>query len=324
MKKIHPSTTAGFICLLASAVLIYFGLNIYANILAVLGIFLALKEVAKFTSGYQFYTVLGCSLLAGFAADRASGAFYFMSIAMLISGISAIGRMMFFKVFSYTGYAWFEPVLCGIALIVFGSAVLTGEYSWPYVIINLIPILFSCFLGFGILKDRRQLLDFTKGGYLIEIGKAAPEFALPDQDGKIVNLSDYKGERDLLLIFVRGDWCPGCHMMLRTYQKEKDKFQEKNIFVLAIGPDPVGVNKEMVEKLDVDFKVLSDERQTTAMRYGIQIKQYEHVMHDFKEGIPLPASFLVDKNGIVRYVSRPDKVGEFLNPSLIFPILKTL
>lgn len=159
---------------------------------------------------------------------------------------------------------------------------------------------------------------------MIDVGKEAPDFTLPDQDNVNVTLSSFRNDRDLLLIFVRGDWCPGCHMMLRTYQREREKFQEKNIMVLAIGPDPVGVNLEMVKKLDLDFKVLSDEAQLTAMRYGVQLKEYEHVMQDFKNGIPLPASFLVDRNGIVRYVSRPDKVGEFLNPSLIFPILAKL
>ena len=94
---------------------------------------------------------------------------------------------------------------------------------------------------------------------------------------------------------------------------------------MAIGPDPVGVNKQMVEKLGVEFKVLSDDKQRTAMNYGIQLRDYDNDFAEkYQEGIPLPASFLVDRNSIVRYVSRPDKVGEFLNPSLIFPILETL
>jgi peroxiredoxin len=81
----------------------------------------------------------------------------------------------------------------------------------------------------------------------------------------------------------------------------------------------------MVERLNLDFKVLSDAGQKTAMQYGVQIGEYDNAFAEkYDEGIPLPASFLVDKNGIVRYVSRPDKVGEFLNPSLIFPIIEKL
>ena len=45
---------------------------------------------------------------------------------------------------------------------------------------------------------------------------------------------------------------------------------------------------------------------------------------DYAQGIPLPASFLVDKKGVIRYVSRPDRVGEFLNPELIFGVLESM
>ena len=94
---------------------------------------------------------------------------------------------------------------------------------------------------------------------------------------------------------------------------------------MAIGPDPVGVNKEMVKKLNLEFKILSDVGQRTAMTYGVQLSEYDNDFAEkYEEGIPLPASFLVDKEGIVRYVSRPDRVGEFLNPALIFPIIETL
>jgi len=168
-------------------------------------------------------------------------------------------------------------------------------------------------------------LIHTKSGYRVQTGKPANDFELPDQNGELTRLSDYKNKRHVLLIFVRGDWCPGCHMMLRTYEKNNEKFKAKNILVMAIGPDPVGVNRDMVEKLGLDFKVLSDERQQTAMVYGVQLKEYDNDFAEkYEEGIPLPASFLIDQSGIVRYVSRPDKVGEFLNPALIFPIVDQL
>jgi peroxiredoxin len=194
--------------------------------------------------------------------------------------------------------------------------------SW---ILPVPALIFAAIFVWGIIKDKKQLLSSTMKGYRVAIGMPAPPFTLPDQDEKLVSLSDFHGDRHLLLIFVRGDWCPGCHMMLRTYQKEAERFKSKNIFVLSIGPDPVGVNREMVERLNLDFKVLSDAGQKIAMTYGVQLEEYDNAFAEkYEEGIPLPASFLVDKTGVVRYVSRPDKVGEFLNPSLIFPIIDKL
>ena len=174
-----------------------------------------------------------------------------------------------------------------------------------------------------MVQGGKFLVEKAKTGYAAEVGKEAPDFELEDHDGKMVKLSDFKGVRDLLLIFVKGDWCPGCHMMLRTYEKNREKFMQKNVMVMAIGPDPVGVNKSMVDRLGLEYKVLSDESQKIVEKYGIKIPSFPGAPKQY-ESTPLPASFLICKGGIVRYSSRPDKPGEFLNPSLIFPILDSL
>ena len=110
--------------------------------------------------------------------------------------------------------------------------------------------------------------------------------------------------------------------MLRTYERERKRFQFKNIMVMAIGPDPVGVNLEMVKKLGLEYKVLADNDQEIAKKYCLQT-QKPHPPAKL-EAIPLPASFLIDKNGIVRYSSRADRAGEILAPSLIFPVVDSL
>ena len=127
----------------------------------------------------------------------------------------------------------------------------------------------------------------------------------------------------MLLLFVRGDWCPSCHIMLRTYQKNREKFQEKNVFVLAIGPDPVDVNKQMVTSLGLEFKILADIKQEVVKLFGVQM-QDSNFMVKYEAGVPMPASFLVDKSGVVRYTSRADRAGDFLNPNKIFDVLATL
>ena len=328
MKNIHPFTTIAALMLVPAAALIFMDLPSYVKIisagLALAAYFCAVKEVAKFTSWYQFITVFLSGIVLGLTLDNTFTGVPWMIITCFVAAASSILRIVFFRWFGYTGYTWFEPTMTVITLGLYITGNLVNNYAWQGWAFPGLIIAFQAFLAYGIMKDTKQLLSHTKHGYKIEIGKEAPDFTLPDQDENPVSLSSFKGKRDLLLIFVRGDWCPGCHMMLRTYERERERFQKKNIMVMAIGPDPVGVNREMVQKLGLDFKVLSDEGQKTAKVYGIQLNEYEHVIEDFSEGIPLPASFLIDRNGIVRYVSRPDKVGEFLNPSLIFPIVESL
>jgi peroxiredoxin len=325
MNKIHQSTTVGLLFALIGIGLFYAGYSIISSLAFTGAYFLSIKEVSKYTSWYQFSMVFISAILIGVSIEYPYTSLPLITLALFVAACGSILRIVLFKIFSYTQHSWFEPLMMVVAGILYILGNIVHQNSWNGWVFPLPIMGFNAVLSFGIMKDKSQLLSFSKGGYRIETGKPATEFELPDQDGNMVRLSDFKGVRHLLLIFVRGDWCPGCHMMLRTYEKNREKFQQKNVFVMAIGPDPVGVNKGMVEKLGVEFKVLADDKQRTAMNYGIQLKDYDNDFAEkYEEGIPLPASFLIDKNGIVRYVSRPDKVGEFLNPSLIFPIVEKL
>ena len=324
-RPIHVSTIIGSF-LVALGVVSYVGIHeVVGMALVIVGYFASIKEVSKYTSWYQFSMVFGSSIMLGLMLDKPLTDIPWLTVALLFASIGSILRIVMFTVFSYTRHPWLEPLMLMLSFAAYAICnylYASGLLGWtmPAPI-----ILFQVILTYGVLKDGKQLLTATRGGYKVQIGKPAPAFSLPDEVNTIVNLSDFKGKRHLLLVFVRGDWCPGCHMMLRTYEKNREKFQQKNIFVMAIGPDPVGVNKGMVEKLGIEFKVLADEGQRTAVEYGVQLAEYDHDFAEkYEEGIPLPASFLVDINGIVRYVSRPDRVGEFLNPALIFPIIESL
>ena len=325
MKTIHVSTTAGLILNIAAVICLAFGFNLVAAVLSLVAYFASIKEVSKYTSWYQFINVYGASVLLGLSVNYPFAGIPFLLLSSFFAAAGSITRIVFFRTFSYTGHSWFEPSLFFLALISYITGNIQNDHHWMGYAFPAPLIFFNAVLAWGILKDKKQLLAYTKGGYKVKIGQQAEEVALPDQDGTVTKLSGFKNQRHLLLIFVRGDWCPGCHMMLRTYERERAKFASKNIMVMAIGPDPVGVNRGMVEKLGLDFKVLADEGQKTAMVYGVQLEKYDNDFAEkYDEGIPLPASFLIDKNGIVRYVSRPDKVGQFLNPSLIFPIIDQL
>ena len=326
MKNKPVYTVSGLLISLVSVPLLFvWDQQLAAAIVAALGYFVAMKDFSKFTKPLQFITQPVTAVLTGIMLEYPFEHFPFLLLSMLFVTMTTFGRIMFFRFFAYTGKVWFEISTLILALACHLTANIISDYGLTGWLLPVPALIFGGIIAWGIVKDKKQLLGSTSRGYRVAIDSPAPPFSLPDQDGNMVSLSDFHGDRHLLLIFVRGDWCPGCHMMLRTYQKESERFKQKNVFVLSIGPDPVGVNREMVERLGVEFKVLADEGQRIAMQYGVQMQEYDNSFAEkYEEGIPLPASFLVDKNGIVRYVSRPDKVGEFLNPSLIFPIVEKL
>ena len=140
-----------------------------------------------------------------------------------------------------------------LAGILYGIAIAGTSLQWDLWLPPLLPIGCAVFLTFSYAQDADHMRKHTRFGYRVRLGEPAPEFELPDQDGKPVKLSDYRGKHPLLLIFVRGDWCPGCHMMLRTYERNRERSLEKGIHVLGIGPDNIAVNNDMAKRIGIGY-----------------------------------------------------------------------
>jgi peroxiredoxin len=274
--------------------------------------------IVKVTSRQN--TLIGLMVSIVLAGLHARIGYPLLGLMVLIGPWGFLTRFSFFDVLLHLRHRWLEPLMLAATLGFWGCVWLyePQAYAWAF------GLPYLALAGMGVM---RQLGDYkfydpeTKKNYRVAIGELAPDFELPDQNGETVRLSQYRGQRHVLLIFVRGDWCPFCHVTLRVYERERKRFQSRNVLVMAIGPDPVGVNKAMVERLGLDFKVLADDQYTTVGLYGIHLKDKTQTL---AEGEPLPAAFLVDSAGVLRYTSNPQNVGEFLTPETIFPVLEKL
>jgi peroxiredoxin len=286
---------------------------------------LALAEFKRYTSRFQFVMIIVSALILGIQLDLLAGLKGELTTGLLASAGAIVLRQAYMRRFTYSQYLWVEPVLMTIACSLLVRSWLVGPFTWQAHLLPIPMFASAAFLSASYLQDGIHLRRKARGGYRVDIGKPAPDFVLPDQHGRPVRLSDHIGQHPVLLIFVRGDWCPGCHMMLRTYERNHEKFRTRGIHVMGIGPDSVEVNKDMVERIGVGYDLLSDQRQAISKQYGVlYANPVIEIAVDYALGVPLPASFLVDVDGIVRYVSRPDKVGEFLDPHLIFSVLDQL
>ncbi|MFW5658794.1 MAG: peroxiredoxin family protein [Bacteroidota bacterium] len=236
-------------------------------------------------------------------------------------------RLQSYPALNRTTALWLEPV---VALLMLGTYVAgnvlvegMGWKGWAY---PALQILMSLMVMVMTLMDRLANLKTARGGFKADVGKQAPDFELPDEAGNLVKLSDFKGQNHVLIIFYRGDWCPFCNIMLRLYKKEAHRFQDKGIVMLAIGPDDPQTNRQLVEAVGLPFHVLSDPDLSVVNQYGIRVKNHNpgKTGGENETDSPLPASFLIDKTGTVQFTSHPARVGEFLRPELIFPVLDEL
>lgn len=102
----------------------------------------------------------------------------------------------------------------------------------------------------------------------IEAGKKAYSFNLPDQDGKKHKLSDYKGKW-LLLYFYPKDMTPGCTKEACALRDSWGDFKKLNAVVLGVSADSPERHKKFIEKHNLNFPLLSDEKHVTLEKYGV-------------------------------------------------------
>ena len=148
----------------------------------------------------------------------------------------------------------------------------------------------------------------------IQPGSAFPQFQLSDATGIKVSLNDLLAKGPILISFYRGEWCPFCQLELRALQTHLDEFHQKGVTLVAVSPELPDQSLSTSEKLALKFPVLSDVGNQLAKQLSLLFPQPESMRTVFdKFGVdwnqqygndnlelPVPATFLVDKKGIVR------------------------
>jgi peroxiredoxin Q/BCP len=127
----------------------------------------------------------------------------------------------------------------------------------------------------------------------IKLNTKAPDFNLPDQDGKLHKLSDYKGKW-ILLYFYPKDNTPGCTKEACGIRDEFKNFKNLNIVVLGVSADSSESHKKFAQKYKLPFTLLSDESKKVLKKYGVWGKK--KFMGKEYEGI-LRTSFLINPDG---------------------------
>ena len=101
---------------------------------------------------------------------------------------------------------------------------------------------------------------------MLDVGAEAPDFELPDQDGDLVSLSDYRGQRVVLWFYPRAN-TEGCTMEACSFRDNWDAFEDRDIAVLGVSDDVVADLKEFEADHDLPVRLLSDEHGEVATIY---------------------------------------------------------
>jgi thioredoxin-dependent peroxiredoxin len=99
------------------------------------------------------------------------------------------------------------------------------------------------------------------------VGKKAPDFSLRDQDGNLVQLSDFKGKKPVVLIFYPGDQTPGCTMQLCSARDDSSEYDKAGIAVFGVNPGSAESHQRFVNKRKLTMPLLVDTGLEVASRY---------------------------------------------------------
>jgi peroxiredoxin Q/BCP len=127
-----------------------------------------------------------------------------------------------------------------------------------------------------------------------EVGKEAPEFKLPSQDGTEIKLEDYEGKW-VVLYFYPKDFTSGCTLEAQNFQKDLAKYKAKDAVILGVSLDSVSSHKDFCAKESLQFKLLSDTDHKVAEKYGALV-EYKGAMYASR------STFVIDPKGVVRKV----------------------
>jgi peroxiredoxin len=184
-----------------------------------------------------------------------------------------------------------------------------------------------------------QAVDELKGRRLaagaLPVGATAPTFELADHDGKIVSSSDLLAKGRLIVCFIRGRWCPFCVGQMEAMNLVLPEIEQTGASLVAISPQTVKQSYFMHDQHKLRFQLLSDagNKVAQAFRLTYRVPSAQEAIYrrafvnlplangDESWELPMPATYILDRNGTVLYASANEDYTERAEPSEVLNFL---
>lgn len=131
---------------------------------------------------------------------------------------------------------------------------------------------------------------------MLEKTQTAPSFRALDQNNKLVNLTDYKGEKNVVLYFYPKDDTPGCTIEANDFTGLAGDFEELDTVVIGVSKDTCESHRAFIDKYGLNMKLLADTSGDLCESYGV----WQEVE---KEGVKkmkiVRSTFIINKDGIL-------------------------
>ncbi len=172
------------------------------------------------------------------------------------------------------------------------------------------------------LKSRRLAAN------ILSVGTKAPQFELPDHNGKVVSSADLPAGGHLVICFIRGRWCPFCVGQMEAMSAILPQIERAGATLIAISPQTVKQSFFMHDQHKLRFPLLSDAHNNVARRFGLTYRvpaSQEAVYRRAFVNLPLangdeswelaiPATYIIGRDGTILFVSADEDYTERPEP----------
>lgn len=144
---------------------------------------------------------------------------------------------------------------------------------------------------------------------MLEVGTKAPDFTLPDKNGNMISLSDFRGKK-VVLYFYPKDNTPGCTRQACAFAAKNEDLKRKNAVVIGISKDSAASHIKFAEKYSLPFVLLSDAEKKVIELYGVW--QEKKSYGKLSMGV-VRTTYVIDENGVIEYAMpkvKPDTNAE--------------
>lgn len=172
----------------------------------------------------------------------------------------------------------------------------------------------------------------------LKVGDKVPDFTLPNAFGKSVSLYEELKKGPVVLVFYRGAWCPFCNLHLKVLKQAQPQFEKYGAQLITVTPQKPDRSAGQIKKSEYTFEVLSDldssvmkayklffkidaELNKVYMKLGLDIAAYNG---PGRTELPIPGSFVIDRQGIVRAMHADVDYKQRMEPADIIKALQQL
>ena len=171
---------------------------------------------------------------------------------------------------------------------------------------------------------------------ILPVGAKAPEFQLPNHDGKMVSSADLLSKGRLVVCFIRGRWCPFCVGQMEAMNLVVSEIEEAGAALVAISPQTVKQSFFMHDQHRLRFALLSDAGNQVSRQFGLtyRVPDFQQAVYrrafvnlPFTNGhesweLPIPATYILDRDGTALHASANEDYNERPEPAGIVKFLQ--